>query len=188
MSLRSRFNGKKIVLFGVCADYRDGILHLNSKNGSFDYNLSDLSISCEIDKEKDFLILKTSHDEIKSRTFNSIFGTTFRRISSSVKGLANLHNIDLQMSGVGFKVSFLNSVLFFNLGFSHIIAVFVPPKINIVISESIIKFSSPDLCLVSSFVSYLKSIKKVEPYGGNGLFIHKEYILRKEAKSGSGGK
>jgi len=137
-----------------------------------------------IDNSVDNLIYASFKSKPSSKT-RGILGTFVRCLSSSIKGVTTGHLIVLKIVGIGFKCEILDDLLFLNIGLSHMVAIQKPNYVNISIPEAgVLHLTSINLQKLSEFASYIKSIKKVEPYKGKGIFCSSDNIIRKEVKSG----
>ncbi|MBA8667758.1 50S ribosomal protein L6 [Holosporaceae bacterium 'Namur'] len=113
----------------------------------------------------------------------AMWGLTQRLISNMVKGVSEGFTQKLEISGVGFKASFSDSVLVLSLGFSHDIIYAIPKNIAVVCEKpTLISISGCDKELVGKIASEIRSLKKPEPYKGKGIKYENEKIRRKEGK------
>jgi large subunit ribosomal protein L6 len=100
-------------------------------------------------------------------------------------GLQNPFSIKLRLFGLGFKIKKVDNLLFFKLGHTHEIKVFLPESILFYQAKTktnIYTFRSIDLKILSQFVSKIRELKKVEPYKGKGFRYFDEIIKKKEGK------
>ena len=90
---------------------------------------------------------------------------------------------NLKMVGVGFKASVNGKFLNLYVGNSHDIVFLIPEGVKVqCTSETQISVSGCDREKVNSFVNYVRSVKKPEPYKGKGIFLNNEVVVRKSGK------
>lgn len=110
--------------------------------------------------------------------FKTIFNTFFLKIKDIIKGFY----IELELKGLGYTVFFFKNYLFFDLNYSHFIAIKIPK--NIVIKRfkgKLIIFSFNRLDAMS-FTKQILQFKKIDIYKGKGIFIKGKIIKLKEIK------
>ncbi len=139
--------------------------------------LEGISISQEGDKLK---VLRTS-DEAKDRANH---GLTRSLINNMVIGVSTGFSKQLELVGVGYRVSLQGNTLKLSLGYSHDITFVLPEGVNASIEQNIITISGISKQLVGQAASDIRSLRKPEPYKGKGIRYVNEYIIRKSGKSG----
>ena len=156
-----------------------GKLILTGPKGSRELSLNDKIFTTTISDEKN-LNLKQN---IKSKTTNTIWGTTRSIINSAIIGVSVGHEKILELSGVGFRTKLNGNILNLQIGLSHDVSYQIPEGIKILIEKStIIKISGIDKELVGKVTSEIKMLKPVEPYKEKGIKERGQYVIRKEGK------
>ena len=156
-----------------------GKLILTGPKGSRELSLNDKIFTTTISDEKN-LNLKQN---IKSKTTNTIWGTTRSIINSAIIGVSVGHEKILELSGVGFRAKLNGNILNLQIGLSHDVSYQIPGGIKILIEKStIIKISGIDKELVGKVTSEIKMLKPVEPYKEKGIKERGQYVIRKEGK------
>ena len=156
-----------------------GKLILTGPKGSRELTLNDKIFTTTISDEKN-LNLKQN---IKSKTTNTIWGTTRSIINSAIIGVSVGHEKILELSGVGFRAKLNGNILNLQIGLSHDVSYQIPDGIKILIEKStIIKISGIDKELVGKVTSEIKMLKPVEPYKEKGIKERGQYVIRKEGK------
>ena len=156
-----------------------GKLILTGPKGSRELSLNDKIFTTTISDEKN-LNLKQN---IKSKTTNTIGGTTRSIINSAIIGVSVGHEKILELSGVGFRAKLNGNILNLQIGLSHDVSYQIPEGIKILIEKStIIKISGIDKELVGKVTSEIKMLKPVEPYKEKGIKERGQYVIRKEGK------
>ena len=100
-----------------------------------------------------------------------------------IKGVVDGYQKELELQGVGYRVSMKGKNLNLSLGFSHPIEFPAPEGIVFTVpSETQIVISGIDKSLVGRTTSTIRAMKKPEPYKGKGVRLKGEYVVRKEGK------
>lgn len=109
-------------------------------------------------------------------------------LANLVKGVSEGFTKELELIGVGYRVSNTGNLLEINVGFSHSIYFYVPEEINVETQmekgkSPAIRLSSPDLQLLGQIASKLRQLRKPEPYKGKGIKYADETLRRKAGKT-----
>lgn len=119
----------------------------------------------------------------------SLHGLTRTLISNMVTGVNSGFSKELEVNGVGYRVSKQGKKLVMNLGYSHQVEVEEIPGITIdVPAPNKIIIKGPDKQQVGQFAAEIREKRPPEPYKGKGIKYSYEVIRRKEGKAGKGGK
>ncbi len=112
-----------------------------------------------------------------------LHGTIRTQLSNMIKGVVDGYQKELELQGVGYRVSMKGKNLNLSLGFSHPIEFPAPEGIVFTVpSETQIVVSGIDKSLVGRTTSTIRAMKKPEPYKGKGVRLKGEYVVRKEGK------
>ena len=111
-------------------------------------------------------------------------------LSNMVDGVANGVSKELQLVGVGYRVTNTGNLLELSLGYSHPIFFYVPDEVKVEAkmekgSPPTILLNSHDKQLVGQVAAKIRSFRKVEPYKGKGIRFAGEQIRRKAGKTAS---
>lgn len=119
------------------------------------------------------------------KAHRSLHGLTRTLINNMVTGVTNGFSKELEVNGVGYRVSKEGKNLVMNLGYSH--QVIMPEidgiKIDVPAPNKIV-ISGPDKQLVGQFAANVREKRPPEPYKGKGIKYVDEVIQRKEGKTG----
>lgn len=127
-------------------------------------------------------IIVKPHDKVKSK---AMWGTIRSIINSMVIGVKEGYTRELEVIGVGYRVSVKNSFINLALGKSHNTKIEIPKEITIETpKQNLIILHSFNKEILGSFVSRIKQERPPEPYKGKGIKLKGEYIQRKEGKKG----
>jgi large subunit ribosomal protein L6 len=105
-------------------------------------------------------------------------------IQNMVVGVSEGFSKQLELHGVGFRVTLAGQQLKMNLGFSHDVIFDIPQGITITVDQNNITVSGISKQQVGQVAAEIRSLKKPEPYKGKGIRYTGEHIIRKSGKSG----
>lgn len=118
----------------------------------------------------------------KTKKTPAIWGTTVRLIENMIKGVTQGFQKQLELNGVGYRMSVQGKKINLVLGFSHPIEVDIPEGISVSIEGNLMTISGIDNQKVGQFAAEIKKLKPVEPYKGKGFRYVGEIVRRKEGK------
>ncbi|HLA49306.1 MAG TPA: 50S ribosomal protein L6 [Candidatus Saccharimonadales bacterium] len=127
------------------------------------------------------VLVERANDERANR---SKHGLMRMLIKNMVDGVSQGFERQLEMSGVGYRVTQQGSDLKFNLGFSHDVVYKVPAAVAVSVEQNIITVRGIDKQQVGQVAAEIRALKKPEPYKGKGIKYVEEQIIRKSGKSG----
>ncbi|HEX5625381.1 MAG TPA: 50S ribosomal protein L6 [Saprospiraceae bacterium] len=118
----------------------------------------------------------------------SLHGLTRALVSNMVTGVSDGFTREMELVGVGFRVSNTGNLLEMSVGYSHPIMFYVPSELKVeTVTE---KGSNPriilkgsDLQLIGQICAKLRSFKSPEPFKGKGIKFAGEILRRKAGKS-----
>lgn len=139
----------------------------------------DIAISVQ---DSEITVQRPSED----KEHKSLHGLTRSLVANMVQGVTEGFKKELDVNGVGYRVSKEGKKIVMNLGFSHQviveeiegIAVEVPAPNKIIVSGI-------DKQLVGQFAADVRSKRPPEPYKGKGIKYADEVVRRKEGKTGA---
>ena len=99
-----------------------------------------------------------------------------------IEGVMNGFKKQLELNGVGFRMSVAGKKINLALGFSHPVVVDVPQDLNVSIEGNVMTIEGIDKHRVGQFSANIRALKPVEPYKGKGFKYMGEYVRRKEGK------
>jgi large subunit ribosomal protein L6 len=164
-------------------------------------NTKNINIFLGKNIRNDFILLKNHYNNISlSVKFNKFFfkikvkknllnftGKVYFKcflglISSLIVQLKTGFFLEILLKGVGFNVYKKKNFLFFELGFSHYIGVYIPNNIIIKRFKARLAIFSFSRNLAHNFVKKLLLLKKVDAYKGKGIIYKNQKIILKEGK------
>jgi large subunit ribosomal protein L6 len=111
-------------------------------------------------------------------------------INNMVYGVSEGYRKQLELVGVGYRVSVQQNVIELNLGYSHNIFLALPEGISATAETAkgknpTLTLESSDKQLIGQVAAKIKSLRPVEPYKGKGVRMVGEQIRRKAGKTAS---
>jgi large subunit ribosomal protein L6 len=122
------------------------------------------------------------------RNHRSMHGLYRSLLANMVKGVSEGFKTVQELVGVGYKAQATGQMLELTLGFSHYIAIEMPPEIKVeTLTERgknpTITMTSFDKQLLGQMAAKIRSLRKPEPYKGKGIRFQGEEIRRKAGKA-----
>ena len=130
--------------------------------------------------ENSQVVVKPANDTISARR---MWATTRTLISNMVKGVSEGFQVNLDITGVGYRAAVQGRDLVLQLGYSHEIR--HVPVAGITISaptQTRIEIKGADRQIVGETAAKIRSYRPPEPYKCKGIRYEGEVILRKEGK------
>lgn len=112
----------------------------------------------------------------------AIWGTTAKVIANMFAGVTTGFQKQLELNGVGFRMTTAGKKINLALGFSHPVEMVIPEGLEAKIENNILTISGIDKQLVGEFAAVVRKLKPVEPYKGKGFRYVGEIVRRKEGK------
>ncbi len=166
---------------GVTAALNDGVVTIKGPKGELNQEiLTEVSLELGADE----LSVKRNNDLKLAR---SQHGLTRSLVNNMVIGVSEGFSKQLEVNGVGFKINVSGKSLKMALGFSHEVVYQVPDDIEISVDGNVITVAGISKQRVGQIAAEIRSLKKPEPYKGNGIKYIDEQIIRKAGKAAGGG-
>lgn len=125
--------------------------------------------------------VSVQHKEMKRD--HALWGLYRRLIGNMIQGVTEGFQKQLEIIGVGYRVNFKDTVLTFQLGYSHPCVFELPAGITAQVTGNIITLSSVDKQLVGETAAQIRRLRPPEPYKGKGIRYVDEEVRRKAGKS-----
>ncbi len=116
------------------------------------------------------------------------YGLFRQLISNMVEGVSKGFEKKIVINGVGYKIVPSAKGVTMSLGFSHPVEVVAEEGIQLESDKTTLTIRGIDKEKVGQFAAKVRAIKPVEPYHAYGIRYEKEFVLRKEVKSGKASK
>ena len=166
---------------GVEVDIAEGnVVTVKGPKGTLTKSLHPAMI---IEKEGAEIVAKRPSDAKEHR---SLHGLTRTLLNNMVVGVHECYKKELNVNGVGYRVSKEGKNLVMNLGFSHTVTVSEVEGITIEVpNPNTIVIIGCDKQQVGQFAAGVREKRPPEPYKGKGIKYVDEVIRRKVGKTGA---
>lgn len=170
--------GKKPVVIpeGTAVSLKANILTVQGPKGALEL-IHRREVKIRIDNGE--VILEKVGDTKKAA---AIWGTTNKLINNMLEGVKTGFQKQLELNGVGYRMSLQGKKLVMSLGFSHPVELPLPQGLEGKIENNILTISGIDKQKVGEFTATVRKLKPVEPYKGKGFRYVGEVVRRKEGK------
>ena len=179
----SKIGRKPIKLKNIKVELQGQEIHYKAPKESGVYVLPSL-LTVRLSEDKNELFIEAKKG-VKDRDLNRLWGLHRALIANKIYGLSDGFERQLIITGLGFKALISGSKVQFALGYSH--------KINFVLPQGVVMetdktgqkltLRSHDKALLGQVSSYIRSLRKTEPYKGTGIKFENEIIFRKAGKA-----
>jgi large subunit ribosomal protein L6 len=141
----------------------------------------------KVEIEGNILTVSRPDDERQNRALHGLYRAL---INNMVVGVSEGYKKELELVGVGYRVTNTGNVLDFSLGYTHNIYLQLPPEIKVETKSErnknpLIILESVDKQLIGQVCAKIRTFRKVEPYKGKGIRFVGEVVRRKSGKSAS---
>ena len=141
----------------------------------------DLSIGIE-DGE---LTVTRPTDQKRHRAMHGLYRSL---INNMVEGVSTGFTKELELYGVGYRVSNKGQLLEMTLGYSHPVLFYIPDEVKLETKmekgqQPTIILQSADKQLIGQIAAKIRAFRKPEPYKGKGIRFKGEEIRRKQGKT-----
>lgn len=176
--------GRKIISLpkGVEVKVNKNVVSVKGPNGTLTETI-DPDMGIEINDQELVVTRPTEQKRHKS-----LHGLTRALVSNMVTGVSQGFTREMELVGVGYRVSNTGNLLEISVGYSHPIMFYLPSELKVeTLSEKgqnpkiILKGS--DKQLLGQICAKLRSFKKPEPFKGKGIKFVGEVIRRKAGKT-----
>ena len=140
-----------------------------------------LQSNVKVAVEDNQVVVTRKDDEPKSRACH---GLQRALLNNAVTGVTKGFSKQLEINGVGFRLSGGPKEIEMALGFSHPVKYKAPEGIELKTDKMLITVSGIDKQQVGQVAAEIRALKKPEPYKGKGIKYVDEVILRKAGKAG----
>jgi len=126
---------------------------------------------------------KVTVAEPEAKFDRSLWGLSRKLIANMISGVTAGFTKQLELVGVGFKVSVAGNKVNLDLGFSHPIAFELPKGVEAKAEKNILTLSGSDKQLVGQVAAQIRKLRKPEPYKGKGIRYVGEIVRQKAGKA-----
>ena len=162
----------------------DQVVTVKGPKGELKQQLSE-KVSVEINDGE--IIIGRLDESKESRSMHGLYRSL---INNMVIGVSEGFRKELELVGVGYRVSNVGQIIELSLGFSHSIFLQVPDEIKVETKmernkNPLILLESCDKQLLGQVCAKIRSFRKPEPYKGKGVRFVGEEVRRKSGKTAS---
>ncbi|MBQ2193020.1 MAG: 50S ribosomal protein L6 [Prevotella sp.] len=168
------------------AQGNDGVITVKGPKGELSQKV-DSSIIVKIeDGQVMFEVDEKSPVNIKQK--QAFHGLYRALVHNMVVGVSEGYKKELELVGVGYRVSNQGNLIEFSLGYTHPIFLQLPKEVKVETKmernqNPQIVLESCDKQLLGLICAKIRSFRKPEPYKGKGILFKGEVIRRKSGKS-----
>jgi len=139
----------------------------------------------KVQVDNGILTIERPNDEKENRALHGLYRSL---LNNMVIGVSEGFRKQMELVGVGYRVSNNGQVLELSLGYTHTIFLELPPEIKVETKmernkNPLIILESFDKQLLGQVCAKIRSFRKPEPYKGKGVKFVGEQIRRKSGKT-----
>ena len=168
---------------GVNVTYKDNVVTVKGPKGELTQSI-DPSIIVNIEDGKIVFTIDEKNDTVGDKQKQAYHGLYRALVNSMVVGVSQGYKKEMELVGVGYRVSNEGNVMEFSLGYTHVIYLQLPPEIKVETKSE--RNKNPYICdkqLLGQVCAKIRSFRKPEPYKGKGILFLGEQIRRKSGKA-----
>lgn len=167
---------------GVTVSCKDNVVTVKGPKGELSQTINP-SISVEVKDGK--VSFSRPSDEPSVRALHGLYRAL---VNNMVIGVSEGYKKELELVGVGYRVSNQGQVIEFALGYTHNIFLQLPKEIKIETKSErnqnpLVILESCDKQLLGQVCAKIRTFREPEPYKGKGVKFVGEQIRRKAGKS-----
>ena len=148
----------------------------------------DPSINVVIDANVITFTIDQENDSVSTKQKQAFHGLYRSLINNMVVGVSEGYKKELELVGVGYRVSNQGNLMEFSLGYTHNIFLQLPSEVKVETKTE--RNKNPYICLEScdkqllgQVCAKIRSFRMPEPYKGKGILFVGEQIRRKSGKA-----
>ena len=174
---------------GVIVDIKDNVVSVKGPKGELSQFVHP-SILVKIEDGHIVFEMDEKNDSVSPKQMHAFHGLYRALVNNMVVGVSQGYKKEMELVGVGYRVSNNGQIIEFALGYTHPIYIQLPKEISIITKSE--RNKRPYICLESCdkqllglVCAKIRSFRKPEPYKGKGILYVGEVIRRKSGKSAS---
>lgn len=172
---------------GVTVSLKDNVVSVKGPKGEMS-QLVDPSIIVSIENNEISFSIDEKNDKVEQKQKQAFHGLYRALVNNMVIGVSEGYKKEMELVGVGYRVSNQGNLVEFSLGYTHSIFIQLPKEIKVETKSE--RNKNPYICLESCdkqllglVCAKIRSFRKPEPYKGKGILFVGEQIRRKSGKS-----
>ncbi len=167
---------------GVTVTIKDNVVTVKGPKGEL---VQEVNPEIKVSLEDGVIQLTRPTDEKNHRALHGLYRSL---INNMVIGAAEGYKKELELVGVGYRVSNTGQLLDLSLGYTHNIYLLLPKEVKVETKSErnknpLIILESADKQLIGQICAKIRSFRMPEPYKGKGIKFVGEEIRRKSGKS-----
>ena len=172
---------------GVTVTLKDNVVSVKGPKGELSQAV-DPSIIVTIENNEITFAIDEANDTVEQKQKQAFHGLYRALVNNMVVGVSEGYKKEMELVGVGCRVSNQGNLVEFALGYTHSIFLQLPPEIKVETKSErnknpYISLESCDKQLLGLVCAKIRSFRKPEPYKGKGILYVGEQIRRKSGKS-----
>ncbi|MBR4553164.1 MAG: 50S ribosomal protein L6 [Bacteroidaceae bacterium] len=171
---------------GVTVTLKDNVVTVKGPKGELTQSVDPSILVSVEDGEIKFSIDEKS--EVAQKQKQAFHGLYRALVNNMVVGVSQGYKKEMELVGVGYRVSNQGNLVEFSLGYTHPIFIQLPSEIKVETKTE--RNKNPYICLESCdkqllglVCAKIRSFRKPEPYKGKGILYIGEQIRRKSGKA-----
>jgi len=176
--------GKQIIEIpkGITVDVKDGLVIVKGTKGELKRAINNL-VSVIVEDGT----VRVDVKDKENKKERALWGTFAAHIKNMIIGVSEGFQKQLEINGVGYKVSKQGNDIKLEVGYSHPVIYKIPEGAEANVEKNLITIMSIDKELLGSTAAEIRAIRKPEPYKGKGIKYVDEIIRRKAGKTAAKG-
>ena len=160
----------------------DNVITMKGPKGELKQQISS---NMKVEVDNGVLTIERPNDEKENRALHGLYRSL---LNNMVIGVSEGFRKEMELVGVGYRVSNNGQVLELSLGYTHTIFLELPPEIKVETKmernkNPLIILESFDKQLLGQVCAKIRSFRKPEPYKGKGIKFVGEQLRRKSGKT-----
>ena len=172
---------------GVTVTLKDNVVSVKGPKGELSQAV-DPSIIVTIENNVITFAIDEANETVGVKQKQAFHGLYRSLVNNMVVGVSQGYKKEMELVGVGYRVSNQGNLVEFSLGYTHSIFIQLPPEVKVETKSErnknpYISLESADKQLLGLICAKIRSFRKPEPYKGKGILFLGEQIRRKSGKS-----
>lgn len=172
---------------GVTVDIKDNVVSVKGPKGELSQYVHP-SIQVKFEEGQLIFEMTENNDSVSPKQQHAFHGLYRALVNNMVVGVSEGYKREMELVGVGYRVSNEGQIIEFSLGYTHPIYLQLPKEITVVTKSErnkrpYISLESCDKQLLGLVCAKIRSFRKPEPYKGKGILYVGEVIRRKSGKT-----
>ena len=172
---------------GVTVTLKDNVVSVKGPKGEMSQAVNP-SIIVTVENNEILFAIDEANDMVDRKQKQAYHGLYRALVNNIVVGVSQGYKKEMELVGVGYRVSNQGNLVEFSLGYTHSIFIQLPPEIKVETKTE--RNKNPYICLESCdkqllghVCAKIRSFRMPEPYKGKGILFVGEQIRRKSGKS-----